>query len=517
MRITVYDGADTIGGTKIHVEENNNGLFLDFGMNFAKYSLYYEEFISERSARGIHDLWMLGLIPRLNIYRSDLIPEDLTQKIAQHPKVPVNAVLISHAHLDHVGNVGLLREDIPIIASPTTLVILKALRDTSHKNHMGMELPYYSPKKPTAENPSVLESDKKMKYYPTRSIIPTEELPDKARNFMHWRAEVELAKDKSRTKSIKLSKIKNLDECDIGFEVKACPVDHSIYGATGYIIEGDISIAYTGDFRLHGGSGELTRKFIKAGKNASVLITEGTRVSRGSDFNVSEEEVYENALGIVEDAKGLVIADFSARNFERLESFKKIAEKTGRELVITTKDVYFLYALKLMEGVDYLNGVRVYENSKAKPEKWEQWIFRRYSELKITPDELRKEQENCILCFSFYDMPHLLDVMPDGGVYIYSSSEAFTEEQTFSFLRLWNWLQYFGFEVYGFRVDEHGKPVFERGLHASGHISREELVRTIDEIDPDYIIPVHTENPEWFREVWGDKAILLKNGESWEI
>ena len=69
MKITVYDGADSIGGNKIHVLENNNGIFLDFGMNFAKYSLYYQDFIGERPARGIYDLWRLGLIPRLNIYR----------------------------------------------------------------------------------------------------------------------------------------------------------------------------------------------------------------------------------------------------------------------------------------------------------------------------------------------------------------------------------------------------------------------------------------------------------------
>lgn len=56
MKITVYDGATTIGGSKIHLEEGNNGLFLDFGMNFAKYARYYEEFISERPSRGIHDL-----------------------------------------------------------------------------------------------------------------------------------------------------------------------------------------------------------------------------------------------------------------------------------------------------------------------------------------------------------------------------------------------------------------------------------------------------------------------------
>ncbi|CAB50472.1 MBL fold metallo-hydrolase [Pyrococcus abyssi] len=516
MKITVYDGANTIGGTKIHIEDGNNGIFLDFGMNFAKYSMYYEEFLRERTKRGIYDLWMLNLIPRLNIYRSDLIPNDLAQEVSRYPRIPVNAVLISHAHLDHVGNVALLDEKIPIVASPTTLVILKALRDTSRGNNLGMETPYYTPRKRTEGNPPLVEANTG-KYYPTRDLILTDKFSEEVRRFMRWRAEVELA-NKNNIKRIKLGKVQNLEESYLGFEVRAYPVDHSIYGATAYIIEGDVSVAYTGDFRLHGKNGNLTRKFIKAAKNASILITEGTRVSRkNDDFNVSEKEVYENALRIVEEAKGLVIADFSLRNFERLESFKRIAEKTGRELVITTKEAYYLHALKTAGEADHLREVKIYEDSKTKPEKWEKWILSKYNELKVTPEEITREQENYILCFSFYDMPKLLDIMPSGGVYIYSSSEAFTEEQVFSFLRLWNWLQYFGFEVHGFKVDEHGRPIFEKGFHASGHISKDELVKVIEEVDPDYIVPVHTENPEWFREVWEDKAIILRNGDSWEI
>jgi len=31
--ITVYDGANTIGGNKIYVEDKGRGLFLDFCMN----------------------------------------------------------------------------------------------------------------------------------------------------------------------------------------------------------------------------------------------------------------------------------------------------------------------------------------------------------------------------------------------------------------------------------------------------------------------------------------------------
>jgi len=34
MQITVYDGADTIGGNKILLEDNGVNLFFDFGINF---------------------------------------------------------------------------------------------------------------------------------------------------------------------------------------------------------------------------------------------------------------------------------------------------------------------------------------------------------------------------------------------------------------------------------------------------------------------------------------------------
>ncbi|AFL95278.1 hypothetical protein CL1_1075 [Thermococcus cleftensis] len=517
MRITVYDGTRTIGGSKIHVSGGESGLFLDFGMNFAKYSLYYEEFISERPSRGIHDLWRLGLIPKLNVYRADLIPPDLSGEVTRYPKVPVNAVLISHAHLDHVGNVALLDGNVPLVGSPTTIVLLKALRDTSRQVHMGMELPYYAPKSPSGANPSVLEADREVRHYPSRDVILTGELPAEGREFLHWRANVELASGRGRVKPILPGRVETLDEADLGFEVRAFPVDHSIYGASAYIVESDVAVAYTGDFRFHGKNGDLTRRFLREARNAGVLVTEGTRVGRDEGSNVSEEDVYRAALPIVEDARGLVIADFSARNFERLESFKRIAERTGRKLVVTTKDAYFLHALGLVDGEDRLTGLGIYTSSKTRLEKWEEWILGEYYELKVTPGELRSGGESYVLCFSFHDMPHLLDIMPMGGVYIYSSSEAFGEEQGFSFLRLWNWLSYFGFEVHGFSVDENGNPVFDKGLHASGHVSREELARAIDYIDPDHIVPVHTENPWWFRENWGERAVLLEDGEHWEV
>ncbi len=140
VKITVYDGATTIGGNKIYVEENCKGVFIDFGMNFAKYGKYFAEFLNERSVRGIHDLIHLNLIPKLNVYRKDLIPSDLD--ISAYPKLNVEAVLLSHAHVDHCGNIALLDESIPVMASPMSMAILKAMRDVSASG-IGLRLPTF--------------------------------------------------------------------------------------------------------------------------------------------------------------------------------------------------------------------------------------------------------------------------------------------------------------------------------------------------------------------------------------
>ena len=211
MIITIYDGADTIGGTKIYIQENTNGLFLDFGMNFAKYSLYYEEFISERTARGIYDLWHLNLIPKLNIYRKDLIPKDLVQGVARYPKIPVNAVLISHAHLDHVGNIALLNENIPIVGSPTTIAILKALNDTSSGgSHFGMELPYYKVRKLKDSEGYVIEADRNS-HYPSRKVILPEQ-NSSLHDFLFYRP----GQESPRAKKVIPNEVKTLNEEELG-------------------------------------------------------------------------------------------------------------------------------------------------------------------------------------------------------------------------------------------------------------------------------------------------------------
>jgi len=509
--ITVFDGASSIGGNKIYVEERGQGVWLDFGMNFKTSGRFFQDFLSERTSRGVHDLIYLGIIPQVNCYRADLIPIDVDP--STYRKVNPKAVLLSHAHMDHCGNISLLDASIPVVASPISIAILKAWRDTANAS-FNNEVAYYSSKTPVDECDGYVLESERSKTYHCRDFYATSSYPDSLREFLAHRPG-ESGRNAKKLEPGTLARHKRLE---LPFEVDAYSVDHSIYGANGYILKGDSLIAYTGDLRLHGKAANSTRAFIRAAKDASILITEGTRISRVNSVEVTEQMVHDRCREAVESIKGLVVADFGARNFERLETFKKIANKTGRRLVVTAKDAYMLHALAHAEGSPRMSDdMLIYGELKSRRKvKWEtEVVLEKCGERYVSPGEIRVNPDDFILCFSLFDLKHLLDVKTRGGGYVYSSSEAYTEEQEIDFLRLYEWIKFFGLKPYGFDIIKEGghfRPVFTHEYHASGHLSTTDLARLVEEIDPDVLIPVHTEHPEWFSRY--DSARILKNGET---
>ncbi len=496
--ITMYDGAEGIGGNKVYLEENGRGVFLDFGKNFGKYGIYYEEFLKNRDTRGIHDLVHLGLIPKLNIYRPDLVPSDLD--MTSCPRHDICAVLLSHAHVDHSGNIGLLDLSIPIVASPLTLAIVKGMQDTGVPA-VDTDAYYASPKVPD-DTGILLRSDARVPHT-CRNAFCTTSPDEELVSFLSRRP----GQDGKGAKKYEPGTCLPIDNADLPFRVTPCEVDHSIYGATAFILEGDRTIAYTGDFRLHGKLGEKTLDFMRQARDASVLITEGTRAGRhagpeGEGTPTSEKMVYETCRAASDDVKGLIIADFSPRNFERLETFSTIAEETGRTLVATAKDAYLLHAMGCADRACRSGPLGIYgELTDLSRRKWEtEVVIPGAREQYVSHRELHDNPDGYILCFSFIDLKHLLDIKPAGGVYIYSSCEAFSEEMEIDFRRLRQWLHRFRLEPRGFYLGADQKPVFDSRYHASGHASREDLTRVIEQVDPDIIIPVHTTGQEWFLE-----------------
>lgn len=484
-------------------------------MNFKKESEFYEEYLKPRSTRGIYDYLTLGLLPPLDIYREDLIPGDLNRNKLK--SVDLDGVLISHAHMDHAGYVGLLGKDIPVFSSAMTAAILKASQDARRTKISG-EVAYTKAREKTGDRGCALKT-KPYRKSPSSGrdfFLPTH--PPKG--LLNFWENTPSGRDHESGKLAKGS------ESDKPTPFESFEVSHSIFGATAYCVETENGwIAYTGDLRFHGKNGTKTEEFVgKASKlSPKILITEGTRTEREEIGSETEKTVYENCLAEAKEENGLVIADFSSRNFERLETFSKIAKETDREPVVTAKDAYILDSLKYVDGTDRISDVKIYKGLTVwkRRNRWEKQILEKFDEKAVEPHEIAGNPGSYVLCFSFWDINNLMDIKPEGGKYIYSTSEAFSEEQKLDIERLWKWLQFFDLEAVGFDVrkeDGETRLDFESGYHCSGHASPEELLEMVEKIDPETVIPVHTENPEFFKKNLRDRDVKIPQiGDSIEI
>ena len=91
------------------------------------------------------------------------------------------------------------------------------------------------------------------------------------------------------------------------------------------------------------------------------------------------------------------------------------------------KDIYMLHALTCVDSACVSESLKVYSD-RYQIEKWEQEVVQSfYDDRYVDHVSIRKNPDNYILCSSFFDMKHLLDIKPNGGTYINSSCEAFNE------------------------------------------------------------------------------------------
>ncbi|HJX69651.1 MAG TPA: MBL fold metallo-hydrolase RNA specificity domain-containing protein [Dehalococcoidia bacterium] len=518
--LTFYGGVNEIGGNKVLLEEGNTTLFFDFGTSFARRYQYFEEYLKPRASAGLLDLLEMGLLPPLRgIYRDDLAGKAPWHRFESSPfyrELGIDGVLLSHAHVDHSGYISFLREDIPIYSTSMSAFIAKAMQD-SGKGDFEKEVCYSIPKEEVA---GVLQATSWQREKAQQRPFRVLDSPSFSREALEFWKKTSGGRRLSPRPLEAVGRVGALP-------LQSFPVDHSIFGATAFAVETSSGwVVYTGDLRLHGRRGYLLEEFIDSATQLrpAVLICEGTNVEN-SDIVVSEEEVYTKALKTVKEAKALVIADFGPRNVERLLIFRQVAEETSRCLVISSKDAYLLKAMRYVspEVPDIASDtvIHIYKDAKARLDKWEDEIREEYQSKLVTPEEIRQHQCSYILCFSFFDIDELPDIMPQkGSIYIYSSSEAHSEEQVMDQWRLHNWLEHFGIQAVGLPVQQDdGKwviPQNDRGLHASGHARGPELLDLIRNIAPKTLLPIHTEHPNYFvrnLEGSGIEVRLLEYGE----
>ncbi len=482
--LTFYGGVGEIGGNQILLADGKTRLFFDFGLPFGREGDYFEELLRPRT--GLVDFLELGLIPPLpGIYRPDLVmgPE-LWQRFPPRGDFKIDGVLLSHAHLDHTGYISFLDENIPVYASALTAFIAKAMQDSGQKG-ADREVCYVNPR---VVKEGRLATETKAAYR-QRSVAFADK-PDLCEEaILFWQ------KSPAKTKGL-LGCSSSCSVDRVGeLPVKCFPVDHSIPGASAFAVQTSKGwVVYTGDIRFHGRAAEQTHRFVEhiAALKPYALLCEGSRA--GDETQITEAEVRDNALRIVRGERGLVIADFGPRNIDRLLSFYDIAKETGRKLVILPKDAYLQDAMCLVSkeipSLDACPDVFIYKDPGAEG-NWEKDLWEKRQGKMVTAGDIRQQPGGFLLCFSFWDVKNLIDIDPDGGLYLYSSSRAYDDEQKIDMQRLHRWVEHFHLRFAG-------DPEAGERLHASGHASGPELIEMIRKVSPKVLIPVHTERPEYF-------------------
>ena len=131
VKLIFYGGVDEIGGNKVLLEDGDTKIFLDFGMGFKRRGLYFEEFLTPRTANGIGDFLEMDLLPDISgVYRTDLL-KHLGRKIEEPD---ITGVVLSHAHADHANYISFLHKDIPIYCGETCKYILDAVDEQSQRS-----------------------------------------------------------------------------------------------------------------------------------------------------------------------------------------------------------------------------------------------------------------------------------------------------------------------------------------------------------------------------------------------
>ncbi len=271
MQLTIFRGSKEVGGNCIEIESGNTRIILDVGMPL---------FDQQGQA---HDGFSLGRMTTEELKANGIIPKVPGLFSGNNPP---DAILLSHAHLDHVGLLRHTNPTIPVYAS----------RGTSKMMLAGS----------VYANQQQLPRDRFQGIEPRQTIV-------------------------------------------IGdIAVTAFAVDHSIHGCIAFLIEADGKrLLYTGDLRLHGRHQDQHKRIIKefSGTKLDALVVEGTHFGFDNGNEVTEGGLEAEIIEQVVTAQSLVLASFSPQNVDRLRSFIRASREAGRTFVA---DAYAAFVLHLV-------------------------------------------------------------------------------------------------------------------------------------------------------------------------
>jgi len=492
--ITFYAGVGEIGGNQILVEDKSTRVLVDFGLPMGRANSYFAEFLRPRALNGMGDLIELGLLPKIKgAYRRDYAGHTGYEDPKSDTKI--DAVLLSHAHVDHCSYIHYLRPEIPVYCSKESRLIMKCFQDTG-----GSE--------------EYIRYKENFKTYKNKKGEISRAKNDKNREEFDRTINVVDPRKKFKIDSI---------------EVEALPVDHSLPGTYAFLMHTSAgTVAYTADLRYHGRRGIDTKRFVDrcASAGTDTLLCEGTRLDViGSK---TEADVEKGVAGALAGARKLAVCSYPVRDLDRFQSIYSAAAKSGRDMVIDMKQAYLLKLFR-DAGISAYPAhddkrIRIFVPRKSwglygRPASvWTQKVIdadysvweREFIGMGNAVDAgyVHSHQNRCLLYCSDFGLANLIDVKPDeGSVFVRSQTEPFNDEMELDHMRVKRWLDHFGL-IEGKEWAEHH--------HVSGHGTGDQISKVVKGISPKSIVPIHTERPELFR-ILHDKVRIAGRGSSFKV
>lgn len=328
MKITIYRGTKEIGGTLIEIRTTSTRILVDAG-----YPLFLNDKpISDDVAKqSYQELLALGVLPGIvGLY-------------AWEDK-GFDAVLISHAHIDHYGLLKYINPQIPIYMSPGTDTLIRVSQQFKISDSFDLDI-------------------RKFKMYQSFQVG------------------------------------------DIS--VKPYLMDHSAFDATAFEITGeDKTVIYSGDFRGHGRKAVCLDRFIeRVKKQTDILLTEGSILGRLDETMLTESELEDTLVNRMNGLNIPLLFQCSSQNIDRLVSFYRAALRLKRTMIVDVYTANVLYELRqLGNNLPYPSSD--YPNIKVFfPYRLTQKIFneigeeyaRRFSTFHISRNQLRGIQNKVVM------------------------------------------------------------------------------------------------------------------------
>ena len=252
-----------------------------------------------------------------------------------------------------------------------------------------------------------------------------------------------------------------------------------------FLIEADgKKVLHTGDFRTHGQRGKAVFEAIKkyVGK-VNCLICEGTTLTRDNTKILTEFQLQKRAEKIFKENKyNFVLC--SSTNIDRIAAIHKATLNSKKMFICDSYQCNLLeYITTISKSTLYkfndsknIRGTKVYRYGSKMLEKMKKYGF-------VMLVRANEKFEKFLTMF-------------ENNTFIYSQ-----------------WLGYLKEKNEDYKKIQEFVPKKNIYLHTSGHATPEAIKDVINITNPDYVIPIHTENKEKIKELTSKAVILEDNQE----